>query len=110
MLALKPVTVANRGDLDKIDAGLEQRYWVHSNWYGYQQSLDHPHITFHLIHHAEEAEAVGMVAYGPAYADAALTTPIPGAYELIHLVVDYRHHRKGIGQAIAVAVIQMLAA
>jgi hypothetical protein len=39
--SLRPVTVANRGDLDDIDdidLGDPARYWVHSNWYRHQRA------------------------------------------------------------------------
>jgi hypothetical protein len=62
---LKPVTTANRGDLDDIDAGPEARYWVHSNWYWHQRALDNPNILFRLIHVAGEEAAVGMMAFEP---------------------------------------------
>lgn len=107
---LKPVTTLNRGDLDDIDAGSQQRYWVHANWYWHQQSLDNSNILFRLIHIPDVEGAVGMVAFGPAYADERLTQIIDGAYELIHLVIDVSHQRRGIGRTVTRAVLHMLAA
>jgi mycothiol synthase len=104
------VTTLNRGDLDDIEGGPEARYWVHSNWYWHQRSLDNPNILFRLVHLPEAETAVGLVAFGPAYADEALTQPIAGAYELIHLVIDHRYQRQGIGRVVAKAVLKMLAA
>lgn len=66
VVALRPVTTRNRGDLDDIDAGSTQRSWVHANWYWHQQSLDNPNIVFRLVYIAEVETAVGMVAIGPA--------------------------------------------
>jgi RimJ/RimL family protein N-acetyltransferase len=109
-LQLRPVTIANRGDLDEIDAGAEERYWVHANWYWHQQSIDHPDVTFRLIHLDGVATAVGIVAYGPYYEDEALTRAIHGEYEIIHLVVDKAHRHKGIGRAAALSVLRLLLA
>jgi RimJ/RimL family protein N-acetyltransferase len=109
-IQLCPVTIHNRGDLEDIDAGDPARYWVHSPWYWHQWSLDNPHITFKLIHSSDAEQAVGMVAYGPLYEDEALTKPVSGAYELIHLVVDHRAQGKGIGRIAAEAVIAGLRA
>lgn len=109
-ISLRPVTLANRGDLDDIDAGATQRYWVHSPWYWHQQSLDHPQILFRLVHLHTVDAAVGMVAFGPAYADEGLQQRLDGAYELIHVVIDSRHQRRGIGRSVARSVLHMLAA
>lgn len=109
-LTLEPVTLNNRGDLEDIEAGEPARYWVHVPWYWHQQSLDNPTITCRLIHLDSAPQAVGIVAYGPAYADEALTERMAGAYELHHLVIDHRHQRTGIGRRVARAVVQMLAA
>jgi ribosomal protein S18 acetylase RimI-like enzyme len=109
-IELRPVTLANRGDLDDIDPGDPQRYWVHSNWYWHQQSLDNPNITFRLVHVRGQEAAVGMVAWGPMYLDEALTDRVQGAYEITHLVLDRRHQRQGIGAAVARKVLAMLLA
>jgi ribosomal protein S18 acetylase RimI-like enzyme len=109
-ISLRPVTIHNRGDLEDIDAGDPQRYWVHSPWYWHQWSLDNPQITFRLVHSSDAESAVGMVAYGPLFEDEALTKSVPGAYELIHLVVDHRAQRRGIGQVVAESVIATLRA
>ena len=100
-LSLKPVTLANRGDLDDIDPGPAALGWVHSNWYWHQVSLDRADIEFRMIHLDSVDEAVGMIGYGQAYADESLLEPIPGTYELAHLVIDHRHHRRGIGRVAA---------
>lgn len=109
-LSLRPVTLANREDLEDIDPGRAAVGWVHSAWYWHQVSLDRPDVDFRLVHVNGADVAVGMVGYGPAYADEGLTTRVPGRYELAHLVVDHRWHRRGIGQAIARSVLTMLAA
>jgi diamine N-acetyltransferase len=109
-IELRPVTIANRGDLEDIDAGDPQRHWVHSPWYWHQWSLDNPNIIFRLIHSSESETAVGMVAYGPLYEDEALTRAVPSAYELIHLVIDHRFQVKGIGRSVAESVIATLRA
>lgn len=107
---LEPVTLANRGDLDDIDPGGPALGWVHANWYWHQVSLDRPRVSFRLVHVDGVDEAVGMVGYGQAYADEALLQPVPGRYELAHLVIDHRRHRRGIGRAVARSVLTMLAA
>jgi RimJ/RimL family protein N-acetyltransferase len=109
-VALRPVTLANRGDLDDIDPGHPMRTWVHANWYWHQQSLEHPAVTFRMIHLAGVEPAVGMVAFGPAYEDVELTRPIAGEYEIIHLVLDARYQRRGIGSVVARAALQILLA
>lgn len=96
-IQLRPVAVANRGDLEDIDPGDPQRTWVHANWYWHQRSLDHPEVTFRLVHVPAEDAAVGMVAYGPMYLDESLTQRVTGAYEIMHLVLDAKHQRKGLG-------------
>jgi diamine N-acetyltransferase len=109
-IKLHPVTLKNRGDLDEIDPGDLQRNWVHSAWYWHQQSIENPNIIFRLIHLDAVECAVGMVAFGPAYSDEKLTQPIDGAYEIIHLVIDHRHQKQGIGKLAAHSIIHMLAA
>jgi RimJ/RimL family protein N-acetyltransferase len=109
-VTLRPVTLANRGDLDDIDPGHPVRTWVHANWYWHQQSLERPAVTFRLIHVADAAVAVGLVAYGPSYEDEALTRPIAGEYEIIHLVLDAAHQRRGIGTIVARSVLGALLA
>jgi RimJ/RimL family protein N-acetyltransferase len=109
-LSLRPVTIANRGDLGAIDAGPDQRRWVHFGWYWHQRSLENPAIQFRLVHLEGVEAAVGMVAFGPAYADEALTERRPGDYELHHVVIDERHQRRGVGRVVALAVMRMLAA
>jgi diamine N-acetyltransferase len=107
-LELRPVTIHNRGDLEDIDAGEAQHYWVHSPWYWHQWSLDNPDIIFRLIHSSESETAIGMIAYGPLYENEALTRAVSGAYELIHLVIDHRYQGKGIGRTVAESVIATL--
>lgn len=109
-LSLRPVTIANRGDLGDIDAGADQRRWVHFGWYWHQRSLENAEIQFRLVHVGGVDAAVGMVAFGPAYADEALTERRPGDYELHHLVIDESHQRRGVGRVAALAVMRMLAA
>jgi RimJ/RimL family protein N-acetyltransferase len=109
-LQLRPVTVSNRSDLEDIDPGDPQRYWVHSNWYWHQQSLDNPSVTFRLIHIAQHEPAVGMVGYGPMYTDEALTNAVPGAYEITHIVIDMKHQRQGLGALVAKSVLDLLLA
>lgn len=109
-ISLRPVTVANRGDLEDIDPGPEQRYWVHSNWYWHQWSIDNPHIVFRLIHVEGIEAAVGMVAYGPFYRDEALTEAVAGEYEIIHLVIDHQYHGRGYGKVAALAALRSLLA
>jgi RimJ/RimL family protein N-acetyltransferase len=109
-IKFSPVTLENRGDLDEIDPGEPQRQWVHSAWYWHQQSIENPNIIFRLVHLDALESAVGMVAFGPAYEDEKLTHQMDGAYEIIHLVMDYRHQKQGIGQLVARSVIHMLAA
>ena len=110
IVQLRPVTMHNRGDLEDIDAGDPQRYWVHSPWYWHQWSLDNPTITFRLVHTDASEVAVGMVAYGPYHQDEALTQAVPGTFELIHLVIDHRTQAKGIGRIVAASVIASLKA
>jgi RimJ/RimL family protein N-acetyltransferase len=107
---LRPVTLANRGDLDDIDVGEDARFWVHSNWYWHQWSVERPDILFRLIHLEGQAEAVGMVAVGPFYEDEALTRRVPGVYEVIHLAIDHHWQRQGIGVRVARAAVALLAA
>jgi diamine N-acetyltransferase len=109
-IKLQPITLENRGDLDEIDAGAPQRNWVHSAWYWHQQSIGNPNIIFRLIHSDAFECAIGMVAFGPAYEDEQLTRQIDGAYEIIHLVLDHHHQKKGMGQLVARSIIHMLAA
>lgn len=109
-IQLRPVTVKNRGDLEDIDPGDRQRYWVHSNWYWHQQSLDNSNVTFRLIHVVPEEPAVGMVAFGPMYTDEALTKTLSGAYEIMHLVIDVKHQRQGIGARVVTSVPETLLA
>jgi len=109
-ISLRPVTIRNRGDLDDIDPGPQEKYWVHSNWYWHQQSLDNLNIVFRMVHVEGMEHAVGMLAYGPFYRDNALTDPAPFDYELIHLVIDYRYKRRGIGSTVAVAALAALQA
>ena len=109
-LHLRPVDLSNREFLDTIDPGAHALEWVHANWYWHQVSLDHPDIAFRLVHLDGVDEAVGMVGYGQAYEDEALLHPVAGRYELAHLVIDHRHHRRGIGRAVARSVLTMLAA
>lgn len=109
-LCLEPVTLANRGDLEEIVPGDGSLAWIHSNWYWHQVSLDRADIDFRLVYRSGVDVAVGMVGYGRAYADEALLEPIPGRYELAHLVIDHRHHRQGIGQSVARAIFAKLAA
>jgi RimJ/RimL family protein N-acetyltransferase len=109
-IKLQPITLENRGDLDEIDTGESQRHWVHSAWYWHQQSIENPNIIFRLVHLDALEYAVGMVAFGPAYEDEKLTHPMDGAYEIIHLVMDHRHQKQGIGQLVVRSVIHMLAA
>lgn len=77
---------------------------MHFNWYWHQVSLDRADIEFRLIHLDSVDEAVGMIGYGQAYADEHLLEPIAGTYELAHLVMDPRHHHRGIGRVAARAV------
>lgn len=107
---LRPVDLSNREYLDEIDPGPAALGWVHSNWYWHQVSLDRADVDFRLVHLDGDPAAVGMVGFGQAYADEALLAPVPGRYELAHLVIDHRHHRRGIGRAVARAVLTMLAA
>ncbi len=109
-LRLRPVDLSNREFLDTIDPGASALGWVHANWYWHQVSLDRADVDFRLVHPADTAEAVGMVGFGRAYADEALLHPVAGRYELAHLVIDHRHHRRGIGRAVARSVLTMLAA
>lgn len=109
-IQLRPVTLANRGDIDDIEPGQKARTWVHAGWYWHQASLDRPGIEFRLVHQDGVEVAVGMVGYGRAYADEDLTEEMPGRYELAHLVIDYRHQRQGIGQQVARSVLTGLAA
>lgn len=76
----------------------------------HQASLDRPSIEFRLVHREGVDAAIGMVGYGRAYRDEALTEEILGRYELAHLVIDYRHQRRGIGRTVARAVLARLAA
>lgn len=82
---------------------------MHFNWYWHQVSLDRADIEFRLIHLDSVDEAVGMIGYGQAYADEHLLEPIAGTYELAHLVIDPRHHHRGIGRVAARAVLTALA-
>ena len=106
---LRQVTMANRGELGDIDPGPAARGWVHAPWYWHQASLDRADLVFRLIYVLDSAAAVGMVAYGQAYADRELTKPVRGRYELAHLVIDHRSQRKGIGRAVARRVLAALA-
>jgi diamine N-acetyltransferase len=108
MVRLLPVTMANRGDLDDIEPGDPERYLVHANWYWHQVSLEHPAITFRLVHPAEEGEAVGMVACGASYRDRDLTQRIEGDFEIHHLVIDHHHQARGLGRAVVALVIDEL--
>ena len=108
-IGLRPVTMSNRRDLEKVDPGQEARGWVHSAWYWHQVSLERPEVTFRLIHADESERAVGMVAYGPAYRDEALSVVVPGWYELAHLVIDHRWQRRGIGRLVAESGLTVLA-
>jgi RimJ/RimL family protein N-acetyltransferase len=109
-IQLRPVTLANRGDLDDIDPGEPERYLVHANWYWHQQSLENPDVTFRLIHLKDHESAVGMVAYGPFYNDRGLTQRADGSYEVIHLVIDRRWRRSGIGTRVVASVVRILRA
>lgn len=109
-IQLRPVTLANRGDIDDIDPGPQALAWVHVGWYWHQVDLDRPAVEFRLVHVDGIDSAVGMVAHGPAYRDEELTEAIPGRYELTHLVIDHRHHRQGIGTVVARSVLTTLAA
>jgi RimJ/RimL family protein N-acetyltransferase len=107
---LHPVTLENRGELDDITLDEYQRSWVHASWYWHQQSIENPNILFRLIYIESIESAVGMVAFGQAYSDEELTIPISGSYEIIHLVVDHRYQKQGIGKLVARSIIHMLAA
>lgn len=109
-LSLRPVELGNREHLDEIDPGPHALGWVHANWYWHQVSLERSDVAFRLVHLDDTPGAVGMVGYGRAYADEALLHPVAGRYELAHLVIDHRHHRRGIGRAVARSVLTMLAA
>ncbi len=109
-IQLRPVTVVNRGDLEDIDPGDPQRTWVHANWYWHQQSLDHPEATFRLVHVVAEDAAVGMVAYGPMYLDESLTQRVTEAFDIVHLVMDAKHQRKGLGAIVGKSVLAALLA
>jgi RimJ/RimL family protein N-acetyltransferase len=109
-LELRPVTIANRGDLDDIDPGLIHKYWIHANWYWHQQSLDNPRVQFRLIHQAGVEQAVGMIAWGPYFADESLLEATPGDYEIYHLVIDQHHQGQRIGQLAVDAVLKDLLA
>lgn len=108
-IALRPVTISNRGDLDEIHLG-EERFWLHSNWYWHQQSLERASVQFRLVHLAGEECAVGLVAFGPCFLDETLLQVVPGVYELIHLGIDHRFRGRGIGKRVAQVVIGMLQA
>lgn len=109
-IRLRPVTLANRGDIDDIEPGPDALAWVHVGWYWHQVALDRPEIEFRLVHLDGADTAVGMVGYGRAYRDEDLTDEVPGRYELAHLVIDHRHHRQGLGRAVSTAVLTALAA
>ncbi len=107
---LRPVTLHNRGDLEKIDPGSLEKEWVLPSWYWHQQSLDRPGSQFRLIHADIADNAVGMIAFGPSYNDVAQTQRVPGEYELKQLVIDARYHRQGLGRIAATAILKGLAA
>lgn len=109
-IQLRPVTLVNRGDIDDIEPGPSALTWVHVGWYWHQAALDRPEIQFRLVHLDGADSAVGMVGYGRAYRDEDFTDEAPGRYELAHLVIDYRHHRQGIGRAVSTTVLTALAA
>jgi ribosomal protein S18 acetylase RimI-like enzyme len=106
---LRPVTLKNRGDLEHIHAGEQAQFWLQRHWVWHQHALENNHIVFRLIHIPSVVPAVGMVAYGPAYADEQHTIGILGDFELLHLVIDARYQRRGLGRAVAVQVLRILA-
>jgi RimJ/RimL family protein N-acetyltransferase len=99
------LTSENEHLVDAIYPGDQEQYWVHYNWYWKDVSYRKADIAAKLIYVAEVELPVGFIAYGQYYQDEALTEPVPGWYEVIHLVIDKPFQRRGYGrQATAIAL------
>lgn len=106
--ALKPVDLHNRGDLECLSVG-DAQLWLKPRWFWHQHSLQDPHIHFYLVHITGAPQAVGRVALGPAYVDEHHCVAHLGDYQLLELVIDARLQGRGLGRAVAIHVLQMLA-
>lgn len=104
------ITDDNARHVECIFAGDQAQYWVHYNAYWLEQSRAHDDIESRLIVVGEHAEPVGFIAYGQHYQDEDLTQPIPNTYEIIHLVIDDAHQRKGYGKQATQLAITLLQA
>ncbi|HEY0605448.1 MAG TPA: GNAT family N-acetyltransferase [Herpetosiphonaceae bacterium] len=104
-MRFEAITPENEPAVDAIYPGDQEQYWVHYNWYWKDVSRRKADIAARLIYVAEVESPVGFIAYGQYYQDEALTKPVPGWYEVIHLVIDKPFQRRGYGrQATAIAL------
>jgi diamine N-acetyltransferase len=98
----------NERFVDAIYAGDEAQYWVHYNGYWKDNARNKPGIEARLITVDGVDEPVGFIAYGQHYQDEELTQPVPGSYEVIHLVIDVKHQRKGYGREATLKAMELL--
>ncbi|SEJ54054.1 Acetyltransferase (GNAT) family protein [Deinococcus reticulitermitis] len=108
MLTFQPVTPENEAHVARIFAGDEAQYWVHYNTYWLDNSRTVPGVEARLIYEAGASEPLGFIAYGQHYADEALTEAVLGSLEIIHMVIDAPHQRRGYGREATLQAIRAL--
>ena len=98
MLTFQSITPENEPFVSAIFAGDEAQYWVHYNAYWLESSRRLSDVHARLIYAVGVAGPVGFIAYGQHYQDEDLTQPLPGVLEVIHMVIDKPHQRRGYGR------------
>jgi diamine N-acetyltransferase len=109
-MRFEPISADNQHVVDTVFAGEQAQYWVHYNAYWRENAEKKSDIFARLIYVDDFPDPVGFIAYGQHYQDEDLTQPVPGWYEVIHLVIDVNHQRRGYGRAATLMTIELLKA
>lgn len=110
-MEFRAITPDTEHYIDAIFAGPTAQYWVHYNRYWYEKAAEKADIEARLIYVEGEKQPVGFIAYGQHYRDEALTDASAATYEVIHLVIDEPHQRRGYGRQAtrkAIAILRAL--
>lgn len=106
LVKLRKIDNTNKHWINIVKAKPKQRILLHYNAYWYGQSLIVDNIHCFLI--KKENNYLGFVAFGPYYKDEYLQEKQIDIAEIIHLVIDGKYQKQGIGKLISEEIIQIL--